>query len=158
WGGHRPLKTKKPDQTPALSGFDFLCNSPIVKPQQPLCVASAWATVTLAESWVKQPSMKPLVDDLRACARGKPEVGAAQGFGGSDANVFHDRHGLDHREVQWPYPIRRQVHHVARHRCRCLRQKYSTPAILRRFEQVCDLPAVLDADECRLHAFSIFYT
>ena len=68
------------------------------------------------------------VDDLSA--RGKPKVGAAQGFGGSDANVFHDRHGLDHRDVQWPYPIRRQVHHVARHRGRRLRQKYSNPAIL----------------------------
>ena len=43
---------------------------------------------------------KRKVDELRACARGKPKVGAAQGFGGSDANVFHDRHGLDHRDVQ----------------------------------------------------------
>src|SRR6185312_10493336 len=91
-----------------------------------------------------------------ACARGKPKVGAAQGFGGSDANVFHDRHGLDHRDVQWPYSIRRQVHHVARHRGRRLRQKYGNPALLKRFEQVSHLPAVLDTDEGRMHAFSAF--
>ena len=96
------------------------------------------------------------MDDLTA--RGKPEVGAAQGFGGSDANVFHDRHGLDHRDVQWPHPLRRQVHHIAGHRGGRLRQKYRNPAILQRFEQVRDLPAVLDADECRLYAFSTLYT
>src|SRR5262245_26359782 len=49
-------------------------------------------------------------------ARREPKVGAAQGFGGSDANVFHDSHSLDHGDLQWPHPIRRQVHHIARHR------------------------------------------
>ena len=33
------------------------------------------------------------------CARWKREIGALQSFGGSDAYVSHDLHGLNHRDV-----------------------------------------------------------
>ena len=34
--------------------------------------------------------------------------------------------------------------------------EHGNPAVLERLEQVSDLPATLDADECRLDPFSIF--
>ena len=72
-----------------------------------------------------------------------------QGRAGPDAYVLHDRHGLDHRDVQGANSIRGQVHDRARHRGGRLRQEHGNPAVLKGFEQVSDLPAILDVDQCQ---------
>ena len=41
----------------------------------------------------------PLPATRFLCARWKREIGALQSFGGSDAYVSHDLHGLNHRDV-----------------------------------------------------------
>ena len=67
WGGHRPLKTEKPDQTPALSGFDFLCNNPIVK-------HGLRAAADLRHQRLGQSFTLYFRDPLQAC-RGTPTIG-----------------------------------------------------------------------------------
>jgi len=65
-------------------------------------------------------------------------------------------HGFDHRHVEWPYAVSRKIHDVAGNRRWRLRQEYTQPAILERLEQVANLPATLDADQCRLYAARAF--
>src|SRR5688572_18350131 len=51
--------------------------------------------------------------------------------------------------------MRRQVHHGARHRGGRLRKEHGNPAVLKGFEQVSDLPAIFDVDQCRLDALGV---
>jgi len=65
---------------------------------------------------------------------------------GSHPYPLHDRHGFDHRDVQWPNPCGGKVHDVAGHWHWCLRQEHAQPAILQRLDHVADLPTILDAN------------
>ena len=69
---------------------------------------------------------------------------------GTDANRFHDRHRLNHRDVERAYAASRKIHDVAGHRRGSLWQKHRDPVVFQLFQQIYDLPTVLDADQGRL--------